>query len=51
MAHHLFNYMINALENKLVAVESEMGNYREHFNSWHPKDSSGKTKVFRRKTR
>lgn len=50
MAHYLFNYMINALENKLVAVESEMENYRDHFNSWHQKDSSGKTKVFRRKT-
>lgn len=50
MAHHLFDYIINALENKLVSVESDMEMYREYFKSWHPKDPSGIVKVFSRNT-
>lgn len=50
MAHHLFDYIINALENKLVSVESDMEMYREYFNSWHPKGPSGIVKVFSRNT-
>lgn len=51
MAHHLFDCMINALENKLVSVENDMEGYSDYFNSWHPNDTSGKTKVFSRNTK
>ncbi len=51
MAHQLFGYIINALENKLVSVENDKEGYGDYFNSWHPNDSSGKTRVFSRNTR
>lgn len=50
MAHHLFDCMINALENKLVSVENDIGNHPQYFNAWSPK-SPTKIHVFRRQTK
>lgn len=51
MAHQLFDYMINTLEDKLVSVENAMDDNGKYFNSWHPKASTNKANVFIRKTK